>query len=51
MSEILALPQTTRPYERCELNRMKYRDLNVDVLQKFLTLYNSPAARLNFLDS
>ena len=38
MYNLLAFPQTTRPYERCELKMLKYNDLNTDNGHKSLIL-------------
>ena len=38
MYNLQAFPQTTRPYERCELKMLKYNDLNTDNGHKSLIL-------------
>ena len=46
-----ALPQTGRPYDKCELNKLKYRDRKTVFGQKWRSLYNIPTERLSFFDS
>ena len=51
ISLLLAFPHTIKPCERCELNKLKYNHLSEDGEHNFLTLYNNPTARPNFLES